>query len=177
MEGCRRVRGCYVNGHWCGICGKIRWVLACKCQGCFIIQQSAKYNGVENYCASRHKSDTLCVSTHRLFLAVVFMRSDVQLQWPGSELVEGGSQLKAVLEQGDPGKDVQTQPGSRHGHHQTPHIPMARGEKLKIGLARLKKQTNRRGRGGGGKYEIKREEIKCRRKIKTEVTGSERKNK
>lgn len=52
------------------------------------------------------------VCTYRLFLAVVFMWSDVQLQRSGSELVEGRSQLKAVLEQRHPRKDVQTQSGS-----------------------------------------------------------------
>lgn len=51
-------------------------------------------------------------STYRLFLAVVFMRSDVQLQRSGSKLVEGRSQLKAVLEQRHPGKNVQAQSGS-----------------------------------------------------------------
>lgn len=58
-----------------------------------------------------------CVSTYRLFLVVVLMGPDVQLQRSGGELVEGGSELKAVLEQRHPGKDVQTQSGSRHGHH------------------------------------------------------------
>lgn len=38
-------------------------------------------------------------SSYRLFLVVVLMWSDVQLQWSGSELVEGRSQLEAVLEQ------------------------------------------------------------------------------
>lgn len=50
--------------------------------------------------------------TYRLLLAVVLVRSDVQLQRSGGELVEGRSQLEAVLEQRNPGKDVQTQPGS-----------------------------------------------------------------
>lgn len=54
----------------------------------------------------------MCVCTYRLFLAVVLVWSDVQLQWSGSELVEGRSQLKAVLKQRHPGKDVQTQSGS-----------------------------------------------------------------
>lgn len=52
------------------------------------------------------------VCTYRLFLAVVLMRPDVQLQRSGGELVEGGSELKAVLEQRHSGKDVQTQSGS-----------------------------------------------------------------
>lgn len=64
------------------------------------------------------------MSAYRLFLAVVLVRSDVQLQRSGSELVEGRSQLEAVLEQRHSGEDVQTQPGSRHGHNQTPHIPV-----------------------------------------------------
>lgn len=53
-----------------------------------------------------------CVFTYRLFLVVVLMWSDMQLQRSGSELVEGRSQLKAVLEQRHTGKDVQTQSGS-----------------------------------------------------------------
>lgn len=65
-----------------------------------------------------------CVCTYRLFLAVILVRSDVQLQRSGGELVEGRGQLEAVLEQRHPGKDVQTQSGSRHGYHQTPHIPV-----------------------------------------------------
>lgn len=64
----------------------------------------------------------VCVFTYRLLLVVVLVWSDVELQRSGSELVEGGSQLKAILEQRHPGEDVQTQSGSRHGHHQTPHI-------------------------------------------------------
>lgn len=39
------------------------------------------------------------VCAYRLFLAVVLVRPDVQLQRSGRELVEGGSQLEAVLEQ------------------------------------------------------------------------------
>lgn len=53
-----------------------------------------------------------CVCTYRLFLAVVFMGPDVQLQRSGSELVEGRSELEAVLEQRHSRKDVQTQSGS-----------------------------------------------------------------
>lgn len=53
-----------------------------------------------------------CACTYRLFLAVVFVRPDVQLHGSGSELVEDRSQLEAVLEQRHPGKDVQTQSGS-----------------------------------------------------------------
>lgn len=77
----------------------------------------------------------MCVCTHRFFLAKVFVWSDVQLQRSGCELVEGRSQLEAVLEERHPSKDVQPQSGSRHGYHQTPHIPVWReGEKkLKIG--------------------------------------------
>lgn len=74
--------------------------------------------------------------THRFFLAKVFMWSDVQLQRSGCELVEGRSQLEAVLEERDPSEDVQAQSGSRHGYHQTPHIPVWREQKkkkLKIG--------------------------------------------
>lgn len=52
------------------------------------------------------------VSTYGLFLAVVFMRPDMQLQGSGSELVEDRSQLEAVLKQRHPGEDVQTQSGS-----------------------------------------------------------------
>lgn len=36
--------------------------------------------------------------------------------------VEGGGELKAVAEEGDAGKDVETQSCSRHGHHQTTNI-------------------------------------------------------
>lgn len=84
---------------------------------------SAKFNGGEDYWALRNWCvHALC--TYRLFLAVVLVRSDVELQRSGSELVEGRSQLKAVLEQRHPCKDVQTQSGSWHGYHQTPHIPV-----------------------------------------------------
>lgn len=65
-----------------------------------------------------------CVCTYRFFLAKVFVWSDVQLQRSGCELVEGRSELKAVLEEWDPSKDVQAQSGSWHGYHQTPHIPV-----------------------------------------------------
>lgn len=41
----------------------------------------------------------VCVRTYRFFLAEVFVRSDVQLQRSGGELVEGGSELEAVLEE------------------------------------------------------------------------------
>lgn len=64
------------------------------------------------------------VCTYGLFLAVVLVRPDVQLHGSGGELVEDGSQLEAVLEQRHPGEDVQTQPGSGHGYHQTPHVPV-----------------------------------------------------
>lgn len=67
--------------------------------------------------------------THRFFLAKEFVWSDVQLQRSGRELVEGRSQLEAVLEERDPSKDVQPQSGSRHGYHQTPHIPVWREQK------------------------------------------------
>ena len=72
--------------------------------------------------------------TYRLLLVVVFVRSDVQLQRAGGQLVEGGGELKAVLEQGDPAEDIEAQSGSGHGHHQTPHVPV---------------DTKRPGRGGG----------------------------
>lgn len=67
------------------------------------------------------------VCTYRLFLVVVFLRPDVQLQRSGGELVEGRRELKAVLEQRHPGEDVEAQSGSGHGHHQTPHIPVGGG--------------------------------------------------
>lgn len=70
----------------------------------------------------------VCVHTYRLFLVVVFLGPDVQLHGSGGELVEGGRELKAVLEERHPGEDVQTQSGSRHGHHQTPHVPAEGGE-------------------------------------------------
>lgn len=73
-------------------------------------------------CACAHVC--VCVYTYRLFLAVVFMWPDVQLQRSGGELVEGRSKLEAVLEQRHSCKDVQTQSGSWHGNHQTPHIPV-----------------------------------------------------
>lgn len=66
----------------------------------------------------------VCVCTYRFFLAKVFVWSDVQLQRSGCELIEGRSELKAVLEEWDPSKDVQAQSGSWHGYHQTPHIPV-----------------------------------------------------
>lgn len=79
------------------------------------------------------------VCTYRFFLAKVFVWSDVQLQRSRCELVEGRSELKAVLEEWDPSKDVQAQSGSWHGYHQTPHISVKwrewekKKDKLKIG--------------------------------------------
>lgn len=53
----------------------------------------------------------------------------MQLQRSGGELVEGRCELKAVLEQRHPGEDVQAQSSSRHGHHETPDVPVGgRGE-------------------------------------------------
>jgi len=37
--------------------------------------------------------------------------------------IKGWCEFKAVTEQGDSGKHVQAQPGSRHGYYQTSHIP------------------------------------------------------
>lgn len=51
----------------------------------------------------------MCVCTYRFFLAEVFVRSDVQLQRSGGELVERGSELEAVLKERDPCEDVQAQ--------------------------------------------------------------------
>lgn len=62
--------------------------------------------------------------TYRLLLAVVLVGPDVQLQRSRGELIEGRGQLEAVLEKCHSGKDVETQPGSGHGHNQTPHIPV-----------------------------------------------------
>ena len=96
-------------------------------------------------------------STYRLFLAVVFVWSDVQLQRSSGELVEGWSQLEAVLEQRHSGEDVQTQSGSGHGYHQTPHIPVERKgkekKKLKIGLTQEYK--NQRDVAGVGEESVK----------------------
>lgn len=41
----------------------------------------------------------------------------MQLQWACSQLIEGRRQLKAVLEKGDPRKDVEAQPSSGHSYH------------------------------------------------------------
>lgn len=41
----------------------------------------------------------------------------MQLQWLRSQLIEGRRQLEAVLEKGDPSKDVEAQPGSGHSYH------------------------------------------------------------
>ncbi len=76
---------------------------------------SAKYNGAEDYGVEKLLVCVcmcVCLCTYRLLLTVVFMWSDVQLQRSGGELVEGRSQLEAVLEQRHSGKDVQTQSGS-----------------------------------------------------------------
>lgn len=75
----------------------------------------------------------VCVCTYRLFLVVIFLRPDVQLQRSGGELVEGRRELKAVLEQRHPGEDVQAQSGSRHGHHQTPDVPAEEEEEVRRG--------------------------------------------
>lgn len=66
----------------------------------------------EDYCAFRNRCVHACASTYGLFLAVVFVRPDVQLHESGSELVEDRSQLEAILEQRHPREDVQTQSGS-----------------------------------------------------------------
>lgn len=96
----------------------------------------------------------VCVCTYRLFLAVVFMWPDVQLQRSGGELVEGRSKLEAVLEQRHSRKDVQTQSRSWHGNHQTPHIPVKWlkffFKKLKIGLTQGDKKNQKRSSSGGG---------------------------
>ena len=46
----------------------------------------------------------------------------MQLQGSLGENVEGGLQLEAVLEEIDPGKDIEAESGTRHGHDQTSNI-------------------------------------------------------
>lgn len=76
-----------------------------------MVVKAKERSGTVKKCFNRkHYRARVC--TYRFFLAEVFVRSDVQLQRPGGELVEGGSELEAVLEERDPCKDVQAQPGS-----------------------------------------------------------------
>lgn len=91
------------------------------------------------------------------------MGPDVQLQRSGRELVEGRSELEAVLEQRHSSKDVQTQSGSRHGNHQAPYIPV-KG----VGRGKITKLHNQREVAVvvGGGCEIIRGEIVCRGKNK-----------
>jgi len=51
-----------------------------------------------------------------------FRGVQVQLLWARQQLLHGRSQLIAIGKQLSPAKDVQPQPGSRQGHHQTPDI-------------------------------------------------------
>lgn len=78
-------------------------------------------------CVSVCDCASVSVCTHRLSLCVIFIGSDVELHGSGSELVEGRSQFKAVLEQTDPSKDVEAKSGPGHGYYQPSHISVERG--------------------------------------------------
>jgi hypothetical protein len=49
--------------------------------------------------------------------------SEVEFERSFAELVEGGCELEAVVEEAGAGEDVESEAGTRHGHHQTTHVP------------------------------------------------------
>ena len=53
-------------------------------------------------------------------------RRQMQLAWPRSQLVEGGSEFEAVLKEVDSREHVEAQAGTRHGYDQPTHVPARR---------------------------------------------------
>ena len=58
----------------------------------------------------------------RPFAGVDLVGAEVELQRPPHENAEGRLQFETVLEEADPGKDVEAEAGAGHGHHQTADI-------------------------------------------------------
>ena len=48
--------------------------------------------------------------------------AEMEIIWPFAQYVEGGLELEAIPEQPYPSKDVEAEPGSRHGHDETTDV-------------------------------------------------------